>query len=201
MIIKEVPPFSNSYIIKRFDQAILIDPSYNYELISSKLEGYKLVAILLTHAHANHMNLIGYFNCPVYMHRNEYKVFMDNDLNGYNRSKLEKPFKKDSIYIRFLDDKDIVKLADKEVEVIHTPGHTEGSVCYKYDNNVFVGDTLTINGVGKIKKIKGAKSQMNRSINKLFNLVPNYYNIYPGHGKTFLLKEIKALKKIKDILK
>lgn len=201
MVIKGIPPFSNSYIIKRFDQAILIDPSYNYEQITNQLEGYQLVAILLTHAHANHLNLIGYFNCPVYLHRKEYKVFVDDDLNGYNRGNLERLFKKDDIHIRFLDDKSTISLLDKQIEVIHTPGHTEGSVCYKYDNNIFTGDTLSANGIGKIKKVKGAKTQMQRSINKIFKLVPEHYNVFPGHGDSFLLKEVKTLKNIKDILK
>lgn len=201
MIIKGVGSFSNSYIIKRFDQAILIDPSYNYEEIKNKLEGYNLVAILLTHAHIHHINLIGYFNCPVYLHRKEYKVLIDDNLNGYNKEDIIKPFDHNNLHIRFLDDGNEISIADKTIKVLHTPGHTEGSACYIYNNNVYTGDLINEKGIGKIKKIKGARNQMKRSMNKLFELIPDYYNIYPGHGNSFLLKEIKSLKQIKDLLK
>lgn len=201
MIIKGIPPFSNTYIIKRFDQAILIDPSYNYEEITKRLKGYQLVAILLTHAHVHHLNLIGYFNCPIYIHRKEYKVLINDELNGYAKTNLEKTFSHEKLYIKFLDDKSRISLADKSIKTIHTPGHSEGSVCYVYDNLVFVGDTVNNKGIGKIKKLRGAKAQMKNSIKKLFKLIPEYYNIYPGHGESFVLGEIKRVKNIKDVLK
>lgn len=201
MIIKGHPPYSNTYIITRFDQAIIIDPSFNYDEILSKVEGLNVVAILLTHPHSSHMYLIGEFNCPVYIHRNDYNVFKSDELNGFNKAKHPKPFKTDEIFIKFLDDNSKISIADKHIEVIHTPGHTDGSVCYKYENMLFTGDTLSMLGVGKIKRIKGASARMRRSIRKIFTNIPNHYTIYPGHGESGLLSELKNNKRIENMIK
>ncbi len=202
MMIKGFPPYSNTYIIKRFDQAIIIDPSFNEEELLNRIEGYHVVGVLLTHGHANHNGLLGLFNCPIYIHRKDYKTLIDDELSGYLKYKYKRNFEFDQLFIKFLDDKSVIKIADKVISVIATPGHTEGSASFLYDDMLFTGDTLNKDGVGKVKKKKGARAQINKSIEKIYKNCPLSTTIYPGHGGPITLGNLKKTnKRIQQILK
>ena len=82
-----------------------------------------------------------------------------------------------------VNDGDILKLGNLEIKVIHTPGHTQGSVCYLADDKLFSGDTIFRESVGRCDLEGGDFNQIIESIeNKIFTL-PEDTLIYPGHGK------------------
>ncbi len=78
------------------------------------------------------------------------------------------------------EDGDVINIGDMAVRVIHTPGHTEGSVCYLISNVIFSGDTLFKQSVGRTDLPTGSREAQKASLNKLFSLSDDY-TIYPGH--------------------
>ena len=83
----------------------------------------------------------------------------------------------------FVEDGDIITLGNTEIKVIHTPGHTQGGVCYYVGNVLFSGDTIFRESVGRCDLPGGNFDQIVNSIeNKIFKL-PGETAIYPGHGK------------------
>ena len=75
---------------------------------------------------------------------------------------------------------DRLPFGNSEIEVIHTPGHTVGSVCYKIGDMIFSGDTLFCGSIGRTDFPGGSMLQMTASLKKLSKLEGNY-NVYPGH--------------------
>ena len=74
-----------------------------------------------------------------------------------------------------------LRLGNKKIKIIHTPGHTQGSCCFLIDNELFSGDTLFYGSVGRTDLAGGNFKQLQNSIvNKLFKLDDNI-NVYPGH--------------------
>ena len=81
-----------------------------------------------------------------------------------------------------VSDNDVLKLGELEIQVIHTPGHTQGGVCYLIENNLFSGDTIFRESIGRCDLPGGNFDQILESIeNRIFSL-PDDIVIYPGHG-------------------
>lgn len=82
----------------------------------------------------------------------------------------------------FIKDNDTIPVGNMQIKVIHTPGHTEGGVCYLIDDKLFSGDTLFRESVGRTDLFGGSFEKLSDSIkNKLFKLNENI-TVYPGHG-------------------
>lgn len=199
-MIKGTLDVSNVYILKRFDGVIIIDPSYNLETITEMTKGYKILAVLLTHADSQHMHLIGEFDCPIYLHREDYQLFLSDELNGYTKSDLPRAYNVSDLFIKFIDDGTIIPFMDKEIKVIHTPGHTRGSVCYLYGESLYTGDTLLKDEIGRSDHPNASLGQLRRSIVKVFKL-PMKTLVFPGHGEETSLREERLKPHIKAILK
>ena len=85
----------------------------------------------------------------------------------------------------FFSGEDTVKFGSHEFEIIHTPGHSKGSVLYycKEENVVFSGDTLFQGSMGRTDLPGGSPKQMEESLKKIADLLPNEVVVYPGHGR------------------
>ncbi len=168
-------------------ECVIIDPGDEAAKLSGKLTagGYKPVAILLTHAHFDHIMgvdaLADKYNIPVYIHEDDEDMLQRPELNcgamigTKATAKADKPVR----------DGDVLQLAGMEIRVIHTPGHTTGGVCYYFPQEevVFSGDTLFCESVGRTDLPGGSMSQLVRSVKeKLFKL-PDLTIVYPGHGE------------------
>ena len=188
MIIKtfiEPPIDNNNYLIidEQSKEAALVDCSAIDDKITTTLSEYnaKLKYILLTHGHFDHV--AGIRNNP------DVKVVMHkNDLNWLNKTNQYLPmFGMPEITIPqvdiFVDDNSIINLGSTDIKVIHTPGHTQGGVCFFVGNNLFSGDTIFRESVGRSDLEGGDFNQLAESIrNKIFTLPPMTL-IYPGHGR------------------
>ena len=81
----------------------------------------------------------------------------------------------------FLKDGDVLECGGLNFEIIHTPGHTEGGICIKVEENLFTGDTLFYMSVGRTDLGRGSYEELMNSLKKLLEMDENL-NVYPGHG-------------------
>lgn len=190
MIIKtfvEPPIDNNNYLIidEETKDAALIDCSSIDDRIDEEIEKQdaSLKYILLTHGHFDHIAGIR----PNRFKNNPQIVMHKADLDWLNNANQYLPmFGMPEITIPkvdvFVEDGDTIQLGSLEIKVLHTPGHTQGGVCYLVDGNLFSGDTIFREAVGRCDLEGGNFNQIVESIeDKIFTLPPEIV-IHPGHG-------------------
>ena len=166
---------TNAYIIHDADSktCCVIDPGYEAPAILREVEhlGLSVEAILLTHGHFDHVgavkDMVAETDCDVYI--------CDGDLSlppMFTNGKL--------YYSHTYAEGDVLHLAGLEISVLHTPGHTPGSVCLICENTIFSGDTLFDGSCGRTD-IGGSWPQIQSSLARLASLDTDYV-VYPGHG-------------------
>lgn len=199
MIVKtfiEPPIDNNNYLIidEETKEAALIDCSAVDDNIYSELKfhGATLKYILLTHGHFDHIAGIrpesiapsprgrAGVGANVLMHKNDQgwvnKVNQYLPMMGMPEMTIPKIDK-------YIEDNEIIKLGNLEIKVIHTPGHTQGGVCFYVDNKLFSGDTIFREAVGRCDLEGGDFDQIVESIQTKIFTLPSKTVIYPGHGK------------------
>ena len=183
----------NVYLIIDENKCFIVDPGGNYSEIEKTIKELDLevLGILLTHAHVDHTYLIGKFNVPVYMHEKEVEILKYSNLSLYDSFSLDMPFNYLKLDIRKLKNNDIIKLNEKEIKVIHTPGHTKGSVCYLIDNKLFSGDTLFRESCGRCDLPSGNELDMAKSLLYLIDNLDENTKVYPGHDESSTIKHEK----------
>ena len=189
MEILTVCPYSfgaNTYIVLSGSHALVIDPAVSVERITEALKerGASLEGILLTHGHFDHTVALdtlrratGIFS---YVHARDAHMLTDGRTNGYFAF-----FGRESKYApaeKLLADGDYIPLGDKGLRVIHTPGHTGGSVCFLADSFIVTGDTLFANTIGRTDLDGGSAEEIKASLMRLREFDASL-TIYPGHGE------------------
>ncbi len=190
MIIKSFlkPPIdNNNYLIidETTNEAALIDCSCFDDEILTVLEdsNIKLKHILLTHGHFDHITGLNDTDEDVKVLMHSADMDWIKELNTY-LPMVGMPSMKTPRIDKYISDGDIIRIGSLEIKVIHTPGHTQGGVCYYINGNLFSGDTIFKEAVGRCDLPGGNFDQIVESIeNKIFTL-PEDTIIYPGHGKT-----------------
>lgn len=176
----------NCYLIEKDDQAVLIDCGGNGEEIFALCErlGVFPSAILLTHGHVDHVEgvdaVVAAYDCPVYLHKEDGDFFENPAYNLSTRVYL-KPLVIRANPILF-EDGDCIAIGAFSVKVIHTPGHTPGSVCFKIEDVLFTGDTLFRDSVGNEFPPLGSFATEIESIQSRLFTLGDDYTCYPGHG-------------------
>src|SRR5690554_700747 len=172
--------YANAYLICRFGHCLLIDPNFDYNDIISKLGEQRLDGVLLTHAHSDHTSLIHQFNVPIYVHSDDAALLFEDKYNGYSKD-MPRPYLRKQLNIKVIEDQYKIPLADHEVVVLHTPGHTKGSVSFLYQKYLFTGDTLFKDSVGRHDLYSGNLFDLKRSVIKLIDDLNDNILIKPGH--------------------
>ena len=182
----KAPLESNYYVVVDSDtkEAILIDCSCADDEIMEwvKAQHLTLKYILLTHGHFDHVLGVNYYKKKYGIRAHIY--YKDKDLlaqiNKYNRFlNLEKA---DVPSVKTFDLNASFFVGKYPVQIITTPGHTQGGVCYLIDNNLFSGDTLFHGTCGRSDLPESDEQAMQESLVKLFKKLPDETPVYPGHG-------------------
>lgn len=190
---------TNTYILidKLTNKASIIDPAYDgkYLLDVIEKESITLDSVIVTHAHADHIGGISeiqeQLNVPIYIHELDEKGLNDDKINEQEIVKI-KVGKIDTSNIKTVKDKDIINIGGIQLEVIHTLGHTKGSIMLyssKY-NIIFSGDTLFSNTYGRTDLYWSDKQKMGDTLDKIFDRF-DLVMIYPGHDEEFNLNDAK----------
>ena len=174
----ELGPFgTNAYIIicQQTSASVVIDAPAEASKILKQLKATEPKYILMTHNHMDHTGALkelkSSLNVPVAAH--------SDDTGGL-------PIKADML----LNDGDVLSCGNIQLTVLHTPGHTPGSVCFLTGNHLIAGDTIFPDGPGKTGSPAAFKRIVESLTRKIF-ILPEDTQIYPGHGNSTILKKEK----------
>lgn len=206
----EIGPMQNfAYIVgsRETREVAVIDPAWDIDSLVNHIDerGYKLTAALITHYHPDHCGgsmrgnniegvaeLIAKKGVKVYAHCDECAGL--KKVTGLS----------DSDIVR-VNSGDKLAVGDVEVEFLHTPGHTPGSQCFRIKRTLVSGDTLFINGCGRVDLPGSNSEQMFQSLGKLSEL-PDDTLLLPGHNYAHIpnatmaeTKRINTYMRVKDI--
>lgn len=178
---------TNCYLAEntRTREALIIDPGDSAGRIAQiiKDEGVTPVAVLLTHGHFDHAMAAGElaeeFQIPVYAHEKEQETLENPRINLSGMIGQSLAFHAD----RYVRDGETLDLAGFQIQVLHTPGHTLGGVCYylESEKTLFSGDTLFCQSVGRTDFPTGSASVLIRSIKEKLMPLPDDTTVYTGH--------------------
>ena len=182
------PPYDvQTYIVacSRTRRGVVIDPAGEAERLLKIIadEGLDVRYILNTHGHADHVvanrNLKQRLGVPVCMHEADDRFFADPRVREASQKELGLPPPQPAD--RRLKDGDRLAIGSLNITVMHTPGHTPGSVCFRVNGNLFTGDTLFVGAVGRTDLTGGSFETLLASLEKKLIVLPKETVIWPGH--------------------
>lgn len=194
------PLSTNCYLVKTGEgRGVVIDPADDGEKILEKAEGMgiEIKKILLTHGHFDHTNAVNFVKektgAAVYIHEKDVCMLSDGDKAlAYFCPEMGFECKEADVELK---DNDTVTDGDVTFKVMHTPGHSAGSVCFLIEsmdepNIMFAGDTIFRDSIGRSDGYSGDYIVQKATLEKLKNLDEDYI-IYSGHGPSTTLKTEK----------
>lgn len=180
---------TNCYLIynEETKEGIVIDPADNGPKIVQTVASFlvKPVAILLTHGHFDHLmaaeELKERFRIPIYLHEEEEQLAASPMLNASSTFGMYGTAKGD-VLVR---DRQMLQLAGFSIQVLHTPGHTQGGVCYYFPEEqvLFSGDTLFAQSIGRTDLPTGSYHTLIHSVREQLLVLPKQVLVFPGHGE------------------
>ena len=176
---------NNCYILREENATtcVLVDPATDAQHLLEKTQemGLAIEAILLTHGHFDHVlavqEITAATGCPVWMHPGDHHPENGAMLDFfYPLSKVELP------NVRYCNEGDVLNLAGLSIQVLATPGHTNGSVCFQCEDLLLTGDTLFAGSIGRTDLPGGSYQTIQTTLQRLTALEENFH-ILPGHGE------------------
>ena len=176
---------ANSYLVVEGSHAVLIDAGVMPDRVQSALldANATLERILLTHGHFDHTfsvdKLRRTYSLPLTIHEQDAEMLTDasksEQYRFFGTTDAHEPAE------ITVSDRDVIPFGDTFITVIHTPGHSRGSVCYRIGDALFSGDTLFASGYGRYDLYGGDSRALSCSLQALGSLDPAL-TLYPGHG-------------------
>jgi len=169
---------TNSYIItcRLTGDSVVVDAPAEAAEILKRLKGTNPRYILITHSHMDHLGALSEL---------ESKLRVPVAVNQLDAGDLPSPPE------MLLGDDDTVSFGNIELRVLHTPGHTPGSVCFLMGKYLISGDTIFTGGPGKTQSPSALRQIIESITSKIF-VLPEDTQIYPGHGNSIILEKEKA---------
>lgn len=162
----------------------IIDPAFDPQkiLTAVKEAGYTITHIINTHGHSDHTSgnaaIIEATGAQLCIHKADAEQVTRLLSRVLSRFMGGKGSPKAS---RILEDNDIIEIGETKLKVIHTPGHTPGSICIYADGHVFTGDTLFVGAVGRTDLPGGSAKQLLASVRERIYTLPEDTKVWPGH--------------------
>lgn len=164
------------------DDCVVIDPGFSAERVRALLRaaGRRPVAALATHGHFDHVGAAAELcgdEVPFHIHKDDELAMSDPQAWGAGfASPVGRPGD-----VRLLSEGDVLDVAGFTVEVMHTPGHTPGSVCFRAEEWVFTGDLVFRGAIGRSDFPNSSPRDMEASLRRFLTL-PDPVTAHPGHG-------------------
>ena len=173
---------TNCYLVhnKGSKSCIVIDPGYEANTILNRLAllGLEVEAILLTHAHFDHLGAVRQIVADT-----DCRVFVDEKELSLPNAMTDGPI----FYTDLFPAEGTLTVAGMDIRVLRTPGHTPGSVCLMIADAIFSGDTLFAGSMGRCDFPGSSIFDMRKSMKKLHAL-PGDYRVFPGHAEATTLE-------------
>ena len=179
---------TNCYFIYRegTSEVICVDPADKGAQIAAKLEekGLKVAAIFLTHGHFDHIwgvkEMQQSTGAKIYAYSGEKEVLENATLNV--SAQVGRPYEVEAD--EYIEDGEVITIKGITCKLIATPGHTQGSCCYYFEEDKILisGDTLFQESVGRTDLATGSQAALSRSIKERLLPLPEDVKVYPGHG-------------------
>ena len=166
----------------RTREVAIIDPAWEIDFLLKYLQekDLKLISILVTHYHPDHIGgkMMGQSipGIAEIMTKQPVKIYV----NKHEADGVKKVTGVSDTDLQLVDSGDHLQIGENDIEFLHTPGHTPGSQCFKVNKNLVSGDTLFINGCGRVDLPGSDPDQMYYSLQRLSSL-PDETILYPGH--------------------
>lgn len=183
---------ANCFILRNEKEALVIDPGGNFEAIHPYIDQRKLTYIINTHGHYDHIaannELKAHYDTVLAVGKYDYDMLLNPQLNL--SCMVDIPFIS-IVPDLLLREGDIIRFEGKNLEILHTPGHTKGGICIKIENVLFSGDTLFYHSIGRTDLPTGSYEDLEKSIKSKLYTLPDETKVYTGHGEDTLIGEEK----------
>ncbi len=170
-------------------ECVIIDPGCYEPIEQEELAAYiedqnlKVIGLVNTHCHIDHAAEVSivqnYFKVPFYIHRGDFSLLetLEDQGNFFDLKVKDPPVVSD-----YVNDGDILEFGNIKGTVLHTPGHSPGGISIKIDKNVFVGDCLFFDSIGRTDLPGGDYNQLLLSIQSKLLVMDDETVVYSGHG-------------------
>ncbi len=178
---------ANCYILgcEETNKAVVIDPGEDGDTIILVIEENRLnpVYILLTHGHSDHIGAVRIlrekYDSRILLHKDDERLYLSAPAYAeFFGFEMDKPPPLDG----YIEAEKKIRIDGFDLTVLHTPGHTMGSVCFLGESEVFTGDLIFSGGVGRTDLPGGNGEMLYDSIMRKIFTLPDNTIIYPGHG-------------------
>lgn len=165
-------------------ECLVVDPAWGVDdlIRIAEADGMRICGALCTHYHPDHIggSMFGFSveglprllernPCPIHVHKAEAEGV--RKVTGVSKTDLT-----------CHEGNDKVKVGEIEIELLHTPGHTPGSQCFRIKEALFAGDTLFLQGCGRVDLPGGDPDEMYRTLSQRLSTLPDDMTLFPGHA-------------------
>ena len=169
---------------KQTKECVVVDPAWDIPGIIKVVEedGMKLTGALVTHYHPDHVGgeifgieitglaeLMEKYPVPVYVNKHEADGL--RQITGLSKSDMKQ-----------VEGEDKLKLGSVEITFLHTPGHTPGSQCFRVEDSLIAGDTLFLQGCGRVDLPGGNSEELYNTITRRLSKIEDNITLFPGHN-------------------
>ncbi len=169
---------------RRTKECVVVDPAWDIPEILRQVEadGMKLTGVLATHYHPDHVggDVFGMMQVPGLAELFE-KVQVPVHVNKAERAGVAQTSGISESDLIPHEGGDELQVGDTRIKLLHTPGHTPGSQCFLVDGQLISGDTLFVQGCGRVDLPGGNAEDLYRSLNQVLKKLPEETRVYPGH--------------------